>query len=233
MIALLLPLLPLPFATPLQSGKQSLRTVALLFSLTLLSACQSIAPPADENPNWTQLRNQLEALEDWQLRGRVNVQYDNESYTPRIIWQQQQEYYRIRLWGTFNAGNTLINGQPGNVIMESDGETFTASSPESLILQQLGYELPVSYLEYWVRGLPAPGSRAQTTFNTENHLTQLQQDGWTVIYTDPRQYGSVSLPRRVEVTRLRNDVRLRFVGLDWTLAGDEDFEAFELAETND
>ena len=87
MIAFLLPLLSLPFATPLQSGKQSLCTVALLFSLTLLSACQSIAPPADENPNWTQLRNQLEALEDWQLRGRVNVQYDNESYTPRIIWQ--------------------------------------------------------------------------------------------------------------------------------------------------
>jgi hypothetical protein len=39
-----------------------------------------------------------------------------------------------------------------------------------------------------------------------------------VIYTDPRDYDGIALPRRVEVTRPRDDVRLRFVGLNWTLA---------------
>ncbi len=211
---------------PLLSHRLRLPRGMAALCLLLLAACQSVAPPAEENPNWAVLRTQLQAMDDWQLRGRVNVRYDNESHTPRIIWQQQQERYQIRLWGTFNAGNTQISGEPGAVTMESDGEIYTASSPEDLILQHLGYELPVSYLEYWVRGLPAPGSRANTTFDADNHLTQLAQDGWTINYSDPRQYGELSLPRRIEVTRPRNDVRLLFVGLNWTLpTGDN--------ETND
>jgi outer membrane lipoprotein LolB len=121
------------------------------------------------------------------------------------------------LWGTFNAGNTTIVGKPGFVTLEQDGEQVSASSPEQLILDQLGYELPVSYLEHWIKGIPAPQSRADLQFNEVNQLTQLVQDGWTVSFDDPRQYGKVSLPRRVELTRPRNDIRLRFVGLNWTL----------------
>lgn len=193
--------------------------VALGMCLGLvLHACSSIAPPAIENSVWSQHRQQLDALAQWQLRGRVNVRYDNESYTPRIQWQQDNNAYNIRLWGTFNAGNTRIEGRPGRVIMEQDGNMFSARTPEDLILQQLGYELPVSYLEYWIKGLPAPNSRADLTFNDLNQLTGLSQDGWTVIYTDPRDYDGIALPRRVEVTRPRDDVRLRFVGLNWTLA---------------
>ena len=87
-----------------------------------------------------------------------------------------------------------------------------------MILQQLGYELPVSYLEYWIKGLPAPSSNAELNFNDLNQLTGLTQDGWTVSYSDLRLYDDIALPRRVEVTRPRDDVRLRFVGLTWTLA---------------
>lgn len=134
---------------------------------------------------------------------------------------QQNLEYHIRLWGTFNAGNTVIVGRPGFVTLEQGGDVLTASSPEDLILQQLGYELPVSYLEHWVKGIPAPGSRADLSFNELNQLIVLVQDGWTVSYSDLRQYGSLSLPRRVEVTRPKNDIRLRFVGLNWQLDSTE------------
>jgi outer membrane lipoprotein LolB len=182
-----------------QAGK----IISALSVLFLLQQCSSVAPPATENVVWGAQRQLLESLDNWQLRGRVNVLYDNESYTP--------------LWGTFNAGNTHINGRPGFVTMEQDGDILTASSPEELILQQLGYELPVSYLEYWIRGLPAPSSNAELIFNELNQLQGMVQDGWTVDYPDPRQYGELTLPRRVDVTRPLDDVRLRFVGLSWTL----------------
>lgn len=211
--------LPLSFITMHKLQPVSSFKAALLLCLGLLvHACGSIAPPAVENSVWSQHRQQLEALAQWQLRGRVNVRYDNESYTPRIQWQQDERTYQIRLWGTFNAGNTRIEGRPGRVTMENDGSVFSARTPEDLILQQLGYELPVSYLEYWIKGLPAPNSRADLTFNALNQLTGLSQDGWTVSYIDLRIYEGVALPRRVEVTRPRDDVRLRFVGLNWTLA---------------
>jgi len=203
------------FREILRRGASMASACALLL---ILAACQSVAPPAGENPSWLELRNQLQGLESWQLRGRVNVRYYDESHTPRIQWQQNQEQYHIRLWGTFNAGNTEIDGQPGLVTLEQDGEVLMASSPEDLILQQLGYELPVSHLEYWIRGIPAPISEAQLDFNELNQLITLEQDGWSVIYSDMRQYEQLSLPRRVDVSREAGDVRLRFVGLDWTLA---------------
>lgn len=194
------------------------RSLLLLSALIGLTACRTVAPPAGENPSWVQLRNELQHLETWQLSGRVNVRYYDESHTPRIQWQQNGEQYHIRLWGTFNAGNTEIDGRPGLVTLEQDGEVLTADTPENLILEQLGYELPVSHLEYWIKGIPAPDSTAQLDFDELNQLTALQQDGWTVLYSDMRQYAQLSLPRRVDVSRQEGDVRLRFVGLNWNVA---------------
>lgn len=195
------------------------KPLAITLLLGILTACGSIAPPAVVNSNWEKQREALTNLDSWQLRGRVNVRYNDESNTPRIRWMQQNVEYHIRLWGTFNAGNTIIVGRPGFVTLEQGGDVLTASSPEDLILQQLGYELPVSYLEHWVKGIPAPGSPADLNFNDLDQLTVLQQDGWTVSYSDMRQYDELSLPREVIVTRPKNDIRLRFVGLNWQLNG--------------
>ena len=195
------------------------KAMSRMLRLALLGVCLSacaIAPPASENSDWSRQRDQLQELDSWELRGRVNVRYDNESHTPRIIWLQQSAEYHIRLWGTFNAGATEIVGRPGFVTMENDGQTLSANSPEDLILEQLGYELPVSQLNYWIKGLPAPGSDAQLAFNELNQLTTIQQADWTINLSDMRQYGAVSLPRRVELTRPRNAIRLRFIGLNWT-----------------
>ena len=191
------------------------RMLRLALLGTFLSNC-AIAPPASENSDWSRQRDQLQKLNSWELRGRVNVRYDNESHTPRIIWLQQNVDYNIRLWGTFNAGATEIVGRPGFVTMDNDGQMLSANSPEELILEQLGYELPVSQLNYWIKGLPAPDSEAQLAFNELNQLTTIQQADWTINLSDMRQYGALSLPRRVELTRPRNAIRLRFIGLNWT-----------------
>ncbi|MFT4887280.1 MAG: outer membrane lipoprotein LolB [Pseudohongiellaceae bacterium] len=198
-------------------------TLALYFTLllSLLSACSSLAPPAERSSDWVRQRSALQELDSWQLRGRVNVRYNDESDTPSIQWMQQNAEYHIRLWGTFNVGTTVIVGRPSYVTLEQGGDVITASSPEDLILQQLGYELPVSYLEYWIKGIPAPGSRSNLRFNALNQLIALTQDGWTVSYFDPRQYGNLSLPRRVDVTRNQDDIRLRFFRLNWQLDGSE------------
>jgi outer membrane lipoprotein LolB len=195
----------------------NLREPSLLALVILLAACASSAPPAIEIGSWPAHRSQLTSLDAWQLQGRVNVRYDNESHTPRIRWNQQNIEYQINLFGTFNASSTLIVGRPGLVTLEQGNDVVTATTAESLILQQLGYELPVSNLSYWIKGLPSPETEGELMFNQQNQLSQIKQDGWTVNFTDYRQYDSIALPRRVDLTRSRNDIRLRFIGLSWTL----------------
>ena len=199
------------------SRKAKVRAFAVhLFVTTLVSACTAVPPPANENSDWAHQREQLQNLDSWGLRGRVNVRYDNESHTPSINWLQQNVDYRIRLWGTLNVGSTLIVGSPDNVTLENSGETRSASSPEELILGQLGYELPLSQLNYWIKGLPSPDSEFQLSFNELNQLSTIEQADWTINLSDMRQYGPISLPRDVVLTRPRNGIRLRFFRLSWT-----------------
>ena len=80
---------------------------------------------------------------------------------------------------------------------------------------QLGYELPVSQLSYWIKGIPAPGSAGQPSFNEENHLVSLEQDGWHVQYMAYTRYTLESLPTRIRIEK--PPLRLDFVRLDWTL----------------
>ncbi len=181
----------------------------------LLAGCQS-APPLDETTAWQARQAQLLALDSWQLQGRVNARYQDESHTPRIRWQQDNEHYEIRLWGTLNAGATRIEGRPGMVTFEQGGDIQIASTPEELVLDNLGYELPVSQLEYWIRGLPTPGEEHSLSLGEFNEVLAMQQSGWTLHYADYRLFGEVSLPRRIEMSREENSIRLTFLGLNWT-----------------
>ncbi len=186
----------------------------LLASSTFLAACQT-APRLEQSTAWQIRANQLGELDQWQLQGRVNARYENESHTPRIRWQQNQDNYTIRLWGTLNAGNTLIEGRPGFVTFDQGGEVRTASSPESLILEHLGYELPVSQLEYWIKGLPTPDEQHQLELGEFNEVLSMQQSGWTMSYEDYRLFGEYSLPRRIQMSRAERNIRLTFIGLNW------------------
>ena len=190
--------------------------ISAIFLTLILQNCSNTIL-SQNDLGWLEQKELIEQSNNWQLRGRVNVRYHDESHTPRIQWQQQDDKYRIRLWGTFNTGNTIITGEPNLVTMEHDGRIVTAKSPEDLILENLGYELPVSYLEFWIRSLPSPKSDSELEFNDLENLSMIKQDGWEVSYPEVRQFDGVTLPRRVEITKATDDIRLRFVGLSWVV----------------
>ena len=188
----------------------------LLLVLLSLASCQS-APRLEEMTAWQVRESELLDLSDWRLQGRVNARYQEESHTPRIRWQQNQENYAIRLWGTFNAGATNIQGRPGFVTFEQGSEVRTASRPEDLILEHLGYELPVSQLEYWIKGVPTPEVQHEMQLGEFNEVLSLEQSGWQISYRDYRLYGDYSLPRRIEMSRDENNISLTFFGLNWSI----------------
>jgi outer membrane lipoprotein LolB len=193
------------------------RLFLLSSTLLLLNAC-AFTPRMDApvNAQWDQRRVVLAELDHWEFSGRVGVRDDKDSQSSRIRWRQLGDEFVINLWGTLNAGATEITGSPSGVTLTQDGKApLYANTPEALIYEQLGYELPVTQLNYWIKGMPAPRSTNELSFNEENTLIGMTQLGWQIEYMAYTNFGTESLPTRIRIHK--PPLRLDFVRLDWTL----------------
>lgn len=197
--------------------KTSISSSATLITLTLMvAACQPLRMQAPVNPDWEARQQVLQSLRHWSFTGSIAVRDEQESHSSRIRWQQMDEHYQINLWGAFNAGATEIHGTPGLVSIQRQGEeTLVTDSPEALIYQELGYELPVSQLNYWLKGIPAPGRYAEPEFDDNQQLTRLHQSGWIIDYMGYSNLGSETLPVRIRVQK--PPLRVDLLRMTWSL----------------
>jgi len=160
-------------------------------------------------------------LEEWNLRGRLNIRSDNQSDTININWLQQAETYDINLSGTLGLGAVRLSGGPGGVLIEKSGnEPVRASSLEAITAEMLGYAFPASELLYWVRGIPAPGRQARVERNTEGLIDSLVQDDasgleWTLEYDRFELVEGHPVPGRIRLEQ--SPFRLTLLINNWEL----------------
>src|SRR5690606_40606385 len=95
---------------------------------------------------------------------------------------------------------TRLAGRPAAVAREVAGQgRFEAGSPEALVQSQRGWQLRVSDLLWWVRGLPAPDSRSRLSLGGQSRLAMLQQDGWDVECLGYSEENGFALPARIKL----------------------------------
>lgn len=190
-----------------------------LFFLTLvLSACATQAPlrPPPGSAAWETHKATVSGLQRWQARGRIAVRTDEEGWSAGFDWKQVGMDYRIRLRGPFGQGAMELDGSEHGVWLKRAGQPAVFSnSPEVLLEQQSGWRLPVSGLDYWLRGLPDREGEASTQQDTEGRLASLQQHGWQVDYRNYRRYGDYSLPTRLYLQR--GEVHVKLLIDEWDL----------------
>ena len=163
---------------------------------------------------WSAHKQQLTRLDGWQISGKVGIRAPKESGSATLFWLQRQDYYDIRLSGPLGRGAARLTGRPGNVLLEVANQgRYEAPTPEALLGEQLGWSLPVSHLVWWVRGLPAPGSKSRVTLNGDSRLANLEQDGWKIEYLSYVEQNGFWLPERVKLHGPDLDVTL--VVKDW------------------
>jgi outer membrane lipoprotein LolB len=204
-----------------------MRTPLLLLGLALLMAGCSSAPPrpqpADTQAAWQQHRQQLSALHNWRITGRLGIQTGHEGWHAGLDWQQHNGDYTIRITAPLGQGSLLLQGDTAGVTLQtSDGETLRDEDPGLLLYRQLGWKVPVASLRYWVLGLPAPGVAVET-LDAYGRLSHLQQSGWVIEFLDYEERQGIELPGRVFVSNHQAKVRLVIGG--WQLAaetGDEE-----------
>jgi outer membrane lipoprotein LolB len=174
---------------------------AFLFAL-LIAACASVrlAPPAPE---------------PFDLVGRVLASYSGGAVTANVRWEHSTA--RDEIWLMTPTGQTLahiVDTQHGVVLTRADQQEHRAQSVEALTRQVLGWPLPLSQLQYWIRGVPAPGAAASDIErDASKRLVRFTQDNWQVALSWREEGEHVGQVRSIDLVDGPN--RIRFVVDTW------------------
>ena len=185
---------------------RALRGAGLLAAALLLAACASVQlAPRDPQP--------------FDLLGRVLVTYSGGAVTANVRWSHGAENDEI--WLMTPTGQTfahIIDSPAGAVLTRADQQTYRAGSVEALTRQGLGWALPLNLLQYWVRGMPAPGAPPTAAERgIDERLATLTQNGWRVALTYHTEGELAGKVRRLDLKDGSNEIR--FVVDTWRDAG--------------
>lgn len=193
---------------------------ALLAALlcALLSACSSLPKP---QPSANSSATELLQLQQWQVQGKLGIRAPDNSGSLYFNWNQQPEQYSIYLSGPLGQGATWIKGSHNSrgkhneiSIKTGNQPERTASTPQALLHDTLGWSLPVEDLYYWIRGLPSPFSNATLVTRSDNGaLDTLVQSGWQLQYQRFDEFAGLWLPKKL--TAQHQNVRLTIVIKTW------------------
>lgn len=182
----------------------------------LLAGC---ATPGGQAPDGKMNQAARERLilgrEAWALRGRIAVSDGEDGGSARINWDAGPNRYELWIYAPLAQGTWRLEGDSESAVLAGPEGTFRGTDAQSLLIQHLGWHLPVTGLRYWVRGLEAPGPVGAIEFDAKGRLAVLEQDGWTVTYTDWSSYPELDMPRRIEAEFPPYQVKL--VVQDWAL----------------
>lgn len=178
--------------TPSKSQKQALSTqTASIGKMDKMSKADKMrSTPGLSKTN---------AVKSWQISGALAARGNGKNVSASFNWLQHgAENYQIRMFGPLGSGTVIIRRQGGTTTYQDGPKRDADSSATALFRRQTGVSLPVNYLYYWVRGLPAPGN-IQGEKRNGQALYVLRQAGYTIQYLGYSDMGGVRLPNKIQI----------------------------------
>lgn len=145
---------------------------------------------------------QLKSLEYWTLSGRLALSDGKEGGSGNLTWQKDGAEIRMSFHGAMGKGAWKLQAGPAGARIElANGETHLAPTVAELVLQQLGWQVPVEALTWWVKGLADPGKWENRQLDENGQLLRLSQFGWEVEFGNYGRVGSSWLPSKLTARR--------------------------------
>ena len=188
----------------------------LVLMAVLLNACTGISTKSNEpaNPEAFKERAQrLAAHARWSLDGRVSLDDGDDGGSGKLKWVVDSGFSQLDFFAALGRGAWHLEISEGlATLKDADGE-HSAPDVQSLLQTRLGWPVPVEALQFWARGLYAPGQVQTSQIDSQGLLTQLRQFGWTIDFDRYEIVGDEQLPKRLEAKH--GDYRVKMVVSKW------------------
>lgn len=190
--------------------------VATLAVMTL-AGCQNLATRSTSETASDALTEEQyrRYLDNFKVDGKIALRAEDERATAFFNWEQKKGNYVISLYGPFGRGATYLRRTTKGVTLENAEHGYVgAPDAESLMRDVLGWQVPITGLQYWVRGLADPSAEITSErFDDEGFRTHLEQQGWSVTFKRPRSVNGWQLPGRLDAER--DGMKVVMVLSDW------------------
>lgn len=193
-----------------------MKPLALVALLTvLLTGCSHLPRLTGKLPATAQ------ALEQWQIKGRIGYSNNNEGGSANLVWQQNTHQTGIiDLSGPIGIGHAIIHYTPTHAELNDGKQRFVENDPTLLAWRVTGMMLPIPALAWWVRGLPWPDAPIDNLQQDDNHqLSQLAQAGWQLKFDRHQTVNSLTLPGRIKASK--DNARFTLLISSWNLSPDK------------
>lgn len=198
-----------------------IKQLLLAVSVLLLSACVTSMPMQQQQQIWQQHSVTIGKLQQWDVRGRIALQMDNEAWQLNLRWQHLPGQQQIDLSGPFGMGAVrMLIDTDGAQLRDTSKTEYRADNAQELLWQTTGWLLPLDNLSWWLRGLPVPDKQMQMTLDGQGRLGSLTQDGWQLTVLEYEEQWGMLLPHLIELRNINGDthgkaMHLRLVISQW------------------
>lgn len=186
----------------------------------LLSGCETFTSkqasqplPPEQNIAQQHLVS-LQHIKQWSTEGKIKLKVNQSAHSAAFNWKQFNNNYSIHFFGPFGLGSTWLRRTSKGVTLESPNKPIQhAANPEELLFDQTGWQVPISNLQYWIKGQPAPAIPVENAvLDTSGAYLSFEQQGWQLLFsrhhishnqTQPtgQALSSVKLPGKLVATR--------------------------------
>ena len=143
------------------------------------------------------------------------VKYTDGADSARLRWRQAADDLEMILSGPGGFKQATLIRENDQLSLLRDGQWQPLNQWEDPLASEFGWSLPLDYLPWWLRGLPAPQLPAGRSEFEMGRLSLLVQAGWTVEYPEYQWVQGRQLPRTIRFHR--DDVEGKILLKEWVL----------------
>ncbi len=194
----------------------------LIVLLVFLSACTALPEKTriieDIPTPFLVHEKALQAIDNWQFKGRFAISSDKDAWSGSLRWQQVDKQYSIHVLGPLFYRGVMLSGDDRYAKLTMSSETYQEKDAETLLYRHTGLRFPFNHLKYWMFGLISPDlSISARMFDAAGQLEVLEQEGWLVSFKKYAEVEDVVLPKKLFLEH--PGLRIRLVFDHWDIQG--------------